>query len=156
MEKRTLRLSPIRLLIGCMGPFLMGTWGCGPSTPFPMVKITGTVLYDDGSPIPGDRVTVTFVPQVLPADPKTHPRSAFAVLDNETGEIGVVTTVKYGDGLIRGKHKVYVNSVDKQNYQLPVVPSSYTNVKETPIEIDTADSLIEIKIPRPNSGHRDP
>ena len=55
----------------------------------------------------------------------------------------------YGDGLIRGKHKVFVVSVDNKDQQLPVVPFPYNSGQDTPIEIDTNDSPLRILIPRP-------
>ena len=136
-------------VLALIAALAMATEGCGPSGPFPMVQVTGTATYDDGSPIPGDRVTVTFVPQTKPVDAKTHPRSGFAVLDETTGAFDVCTTSRYGDGLIRGKHKVFIVSVDENESQLPVVPRSYTDPRNTPLEIDTADSPLKIEIPRP-------
>ncbi len=125
--------------------------GCGSDAPFPMAQVAGTVTYDDGSLIPGDRITVTFMPQTPPIDKKTHPRSGYAVLDTKTGKFELATTSKYGDGLIRGKHKVIVVAVDKRDAQLPVVPFPYFSSKDTTLEIDTADSPFKIEIPRPKS-----
>jgi hypothetical protein len=119
-----------------------------------MVQIEGTVTYEDGSPIPGDRVTVTFIPQVPPVDERTHPRSAYAVVDRQTGAIGAVTTSRYGDGLIRGKHKVTVVSVDNRDRQLPVIPAKYSNSKMTPLEFDTAESPLKLLIPRPQDARK--
>ncbi len=125
--------------------------GCGSDSPFPMTQITGTVTYEDGTIIPGDRVVATFVPKADPLNKKTHPRSAFAVVDPETGELAVATTIKYGDGVIRGKHKVFIVAVDNRDRQLPHVPFPYNDSKKTPIEIDTENGPLKITIPRPKS-----
>ncbi len=148
------RFAYTRLLGVFFGPAvatLLVLTGCGSDSPFPMTQVTGTVTYDDGTLIPGDRVTVTFVPQTAPLDKRTHPRSGFAVVDPQTGELDVVTTVKYGDGIIRGKHKVFVVSVDMRDRELPVVPFPYNSSQETPVEIDTEEGPIKIEIPRPKS-----
>lgn len=123
--------------------------GCGSTAPFPMTRVTGTVTYDDGTAIPGNRVTVTFIPQVPPVDERTHPRSAYATVDPETGELGAVTTSKYDDGLIRGEHKVTIVAVDQRDNLLPSVDSIYSSEKTTPLLIHTDDSPLEIKIPKP-------
>ncbi len=162
-KSRTIRkIAKLRLAVPPFGPpiglvattllvLTLVMTGCGPSKPFPMTQVTGTVTYDDGTLIPGDRIVVTFVPQTPPVDKKTYPRSGNAVVDTKTGKFDIVTTSKYGDGLIRGKHKVFVVSVDKKDRQLPVVPFPYFSGKDTPIEIDTEESPLKIEIPRPKS-----
>lgn len=148
MKTRCAVLSlPALALLAVAGGVVVS--GCGPGTPFPMDKVSGSVTYDDGSLIPGDRIVLTFVPQTEALDAKTHPRNGFAVVDKATGNFSVVTTSDYGDGLIRGIHKVFVTSVDARDQPLAVIPPRFSSPQNTPLEIDTADTPLKIEIPRP-------
>jgi len=51
--------------------------------------------------------------------------------------------------LIPGKHKVIVVAYDGGRDLSPKVPRAYSAVTTTPLEIDTANSPLEIKIRKP-------
>ena len=122
--------------------------GCGSENPFDHVQIRGAVTYQDGSPIPGHRVQVTFIPQRDPLDAKTHPKNGYTDLGSE-GQTGIITSYKYGDGVVRGKHKVVVLSLTAEDTPTSAVPKEYWSEQTTPLEIDTADSPFELKVRRP-------
>jgi hypothetical protein len=126
----------------------MSMVGCGSGGPFSYTKVTGKISYDDGSPIPGGcRLLFT----ALDAQPvgNAYPRTGMAVV-NDKGEFDCVTSYKYGDGLIKGKHKVSIQAVNERDAK-PVVPTEYTG-DQSPLEIDTADSPLDIKVPKPKGN----
>jgi len=112
--------------------------GCG-GEPFDIVPVSGKVTYKGGEAIPGDKIDVTFHPQVE-AKGKEHPRLGHAIL-NKDGSFDSVTTHKHADGLIRGKHKVTLQAFDEKENPLPgVIPDKYTDPKKTPLEIEVKGS----------------
>ncbi len=121
--------------------------GCGSNGPFTYRKTTGTVTYEDGQPI-APEVTLRFTSLADSPDGKSFPRPATAHADAQ-GNFSAVTSYKYGDGLIPGKHKVVIEVGPGPNGK-PLVPPEYTNVAKTPLIVDssTTDHL-EIKVPRP-------
>jgi len=124
--------------------------GCG-TDPFRYVDVTGTVKYEDGTPIPAAFMTVTFESQSEGIDEKTHPRPGMAVV-KEDGTFGQVTSSPQaiGEGIVPGKHKVVIRAFDDMERQLDVIPSEYSDVTTTPIEIDTNDTThFDIKIKKP-------
>lgn len=120
--------------------------GCGSSGPFDYVRVGGRAVYEDGSPVPG-KYQLVFVSQTPPVDGKMFPRPAIAIIE-EGGEFSMVTSHKYGDGLIPGKHKVFF-SFRPAKLGEGVVPKEYRDEHTTTLEIDTADAPLEIKIPKP-------
>jgi hypothetical protein len=129
--------------------------GCGGSEPFHYEKVSGTVTYEDGSLIPGNRVMLTFVPQDKPKDAKIHPRPGIAEADVKTGAFSRVTSHKFGDGIVRGKHKVLVASIDAQDRPTTAIPATYSSVRNTPLVIDSQDGPFHFRIPKPEKeqGH---
>ena len=120
--------------------------GCGSRGPFDDVPVSGKVTYEDGSPIPGGCQLVFTALDVEPVR-KEHPRPGRATV-NANGEFDSVTSYKYGDGLIPGRHKVVILSGSDQGGK-PVVAKEYATVQTTPLVIDTADVPLEIKVPKP-------
>ena len=138
-------------LMACLLLSLVLT-GCGKKEPFTHAHIKGKITYEDGTPIPADRVRVIFHPQAAPIDPKTHPRPGEVDLQPD-GSFSDVTSHKYADGVVIGKHKVTIIPLDAEERELKVVPKEYMRVETTPLMIDTTDfseeTPIEIKIPKP-------
>ncbi len=126
---------------------LLCSTGCNDASPYPLVSISGQVTYDDGSPIPADSITVIFDPQVAPLDAQTHPKPATAEVNVADGTFDVVSTFHYGDGVIRGPHKIRVISYDAQQQVTDAVPAEYRSPETTPLkaEID-AGQHVELKI----------
>ena len=124
--------------------------GCGSGSPFEYVKVSGSVRYDDGSPIPANGMELRFSALDAPKQENAFPRPAIARI-NENGQFDCVTSYKYGDGLIPGRHKVAIDLGTAPNPK-PVVPKEYTSVATTPLEVDTKDAPFEIKVPKPKGN----
>lgn len=124
--------------------------GCGSQSPFDYVKASGKLTYEDGTPIPAKSIRLQFAAQDAPQIEGAHPRPAIANV-NEAGEFDCVTSYKYGDGLIPGKHKVSVEQATDKAGQL-LVPKEYASIGTTPLVVDTADAPLEIKVPKPKGN----
>jgi hypothetical protein len=122
--------------------------GCGSNEPFDYVKVQGTVTYDDGTPLPIKHFQLRFASE---APPKGNAFPRPAQTDVTDGKFDTVTSHKYGDGLVPGKHKVIFAYATDANGKL-VVPAEYTEAATTPLEIDTADSPLSIKVPKPTQA----
>lgn len=123
--------------------------GCGQGDPWSPVQVTGKVTYEDGTAIPVGGLKLYFVPQTPPIDGKIFPRQGIAVVGSD-GTFDTATTYKYGDGVIPGKHKVAAVAYAQDGRRLsPDIPAIYTKASSTPLEIDTGDSPLHIKIRKP-------
>ncbi len=117
--------------------------------PFKYTRVSGKIEFEDGTPIPvGCRLI--FVAQNVEAVGNSFPRPGMANVDAD-GNFDCVTSYKYGDGLIPGKHKVVIQSASEQSGK-PVVPKECLSEATTPLEIDTADSPLDIKVPKPKGN----
>jgi hypothetical protein len=126
---------------------VLGLVGCGGDSPFEYTPIRGRITYEDGTAIPATGMRLRFDAQDAPPLGEAHARPAKANVDAE-GAFPLVTSYKYGDGLIPGKHKVSIDyAVDEKGKLL--VPKEYTHPSTTPLVIDTADAPLEIKVPKP-------
>lgn len=123
--------------------------GCGSSEPFSMVTVSGKVTYEDGTLIPAERIVVNFVPLAQPKNAKTHPRPGQAEVDETTGKFDSVTSHKYADGIVKGEHKVFLSVIDSKHPDLRLIPDIYGSETETPIQFNTRERKLEIKVPRP-------
>jgi hypothetical protein len=139
-------MNVLRLLLPGLLLYLLS--GCS-GEPFPMTSVSGKVAYEDGSLIPIDLLCVVFVSQSEPVNAKTHPRPATASVDKATGAIHSVTTHKFNDGLVRGKHKVIFGMVGGGVPPASLVPPEYIDSAKTPLEVDTANQPFELKVRRP-------
>jgi len=120
--------------------------GCGEaSSPFAYVPVEGKVTFEDGTPIPASRLKLVFDSEAPPVG-DAHPRPGSAGV-NEQGEFKNVTSYKYGDGLVPGKHRVSLLYATDDAGKL-LVPEEYTKGTKTPLIVDTADLPFEIKVPR--------
>lgn len=121
--------------------------GCGSGEPFDYIPVTGKVTYEDGSPIPASGMVLQFIAEDVAAVDGMHPRPATASVDAQ-GEFKDVTSHKYADGLVPGKHKVaLIYATDAKGKSL--VPIEYTHAGTTPLVVDTATLPMVIKVPRP-------
>lgn len=108
--------------------------GCS-QEPFRYVPVSGDVKYEDETTIPAEGLQLVFYPQVPPIDEKTHPKQGRAVVDKE-GRFEGVTSHKYNDGLIRGRHKVVVQPGSGSS---SLIPDEYRDVSTTLLVLDTDD-----------------
>jgi len=116
--------------------------GCGESGPFDLVPVHGRVTYSDGSPIKSDQLVVKFVPQAIQMQGKVAPRSATTYVDVADGTFSDLTTWKYGDGVIVGRHKVVVLALSgagpNAGNPTKAVPTRYHRADTTPLEVEVA------------------
>ena len=125
--------------------------------PFDYVQVSGTVKYEDETLIPAARINVTFISQSDPVDPKTHPRPGTAAVNVEDGSFDTVTSHKYGDGIVVGRHKVLITAFDampegQRGHMLNpsnVIPPEYRAPNATPLEVDANDSPFTFRVRRP-------
>lgn len=127
--------------------------GCGEKPPYTIVPVSGQVTYEDGSPIPGPPLLVSFLPQVEPISQSQHPRRATGLTDSATGAFGCLTTVRYGDGATAGPNKVVIESLNERRRPTGAVPLDYGDAAKTPLTVEVAagHGPYDIKIPKPRS-----
>jgi hypothetical protein len=123
--------------------------GCSKGNPYDLVKIKGTVKYEDGTLIPAETIILKFEPEAAPIDAKTIPRKAYGRVNVQDGTFDTITTHKYGDGIVVGKHKVLIIPMTSEGKQTSLVPPEYQGVATTPVEIDTAAQPLDIKVKKP-------
>jgi len=148
------------LVVACVSPFIASLAGCGSGEPFSYVPVKGTVTYEDGTVIPAPRLKLTFVAIDPPTagDEKIFAPKGKADVNNGDGKntdghFDDVTSHKFGDGLLPGKHKVLIVPIDASERRLDgVVPPEYGEVDKTPIVVNTAEQPFVIKIKKPAGG----
>lgn len=127
--------------------------GCWHADPFPMDQVSGVVKYEDGSLIPAERLVIRFEPLAAPKDERTHPKAATSVVNPEDGTFGELSTFRYGDGVVRGRHKVLLAAVSAEPSATreggaPLVPLAYRELSTTPLKVDSGDAPFEFLIPK--------
>jgi hypothetical protein len=129
--------------------FLLMLGGCsGGDDPYGYQKVSGTVTYEDGTPLPGE-VYVYFSSEAPPVGNK-HAKQGTVQLE-KNGDFKDVTSHHYADGIVRGKHKVTLRGGNNSALPATVVPPEYCDVKKTPIEVDTEQPnsfVIKVKKPK--------
>jgi len=128
---------------------LCGVAGCGPDSPFDQVQISGTLAYEDGTLIPAEMIILKFEPLAEPRDAKTYPPAGMSYVNVADGTFDVVTSHKYADGLVRGKHRVLVSATTASGDMTTLVPAEYLDSDHTPLVVDTADSPFRIVVRKP-------
>ncbi len=126
-----------------------GSTGCGQDDPFAQVKVRGTLTYDDGTLIPADMIILKFEPLAAPLNAQTHPPSGMSYVNVADGTFDVVTSYKYDDGLVRGRHRVLVVATAASGDATTLVPAEYTNSDSTPLVVDTAELPFRIVVHKP-------
>jgi hypothetical protein len=127
--------------VAALGSFvlMLSLLGCGGNgNPFDSVPVSGKIAFDDGSSVGGMRVY--FYSEQPPVD-GMHPRPAVVGI-GEDGTFSQVTTYKYGDGLVLGKHKV--------SFESKRVPKEYQSTTTTPlvVEVTKSGQFLDIKVPK--------
>jgi hypothetical protein len=123
--------------------------GCGGGNPFDLVKVSGTLTYDDGSLIPAKMIILKFEPLAAPLDAKTNPPSGMSYVNLTDGTFDVVTSYKYADGLVRGKHRVLVSATGASDGSTKLVPDEYVDSDRTPLRVDTVESPFRLVVRKP-------
>jgi hypothetical protein len=130
--------------------FVVLLGGCDRSgNPFKSVPVSGKVSYDDGSLIPVQGIKV-FFHSLEPPKNGLHPRPATVGVGPD-GTFSDVTTYKYADGLVLGKHKVSL-VCEEDGKLTKKIPREYAIPAHTPLVIEVTDSgqVLEIKVPKPS------
>lgn len=123
--------------------------GCGSTNPFEQVPVSGTLKYDDGTLIPAEMIILKFEPLTAPLDDKTFPPAGMSYVNVEDGSFDVVTSHKYADGLVRGKHRVLVAATTSSGDLTQLVPPEYIDSDRTPLIVDTADTPFQLVVRKP-------
>ncbi|OHB65893.1 MAG: hypothetical protein A2V70_10585 [Planctomycetes bacterium RBG_13_63_9] len=136
---------PRRSSIGIVlvGLALTAMVGCGGGNPFDQVKVSGKVTYEDGSPIEAEQIRLVFDSQAKSIDKATHPRPGNATVDVQTGEFTCASTLKFGDGLVVGPHKVRVYVTDASGVENAV------DVTPAEIEVGSGSTTFDFKVKKP-------
>lgn len=123
--------------------------GCGGSgSPFASVPVSGSVTYEDGSPIPCAGIKVYFH-SLTPPKAGLHPRPATVGVGAD-GKFADVTTYKFADGLVLGEHKVTLVCLEKGKPTTKYA-KEYSDPEKTPLRVTVTGSgqVLEIKVPKP-------
>jgi hypothetical protein len=128
---------------------LCGLAGCASENPFDQVKVSGTLTYNDGTLIPANMIILKFEPLAAPLNTKTHPPSGMSYVNVSDGTFDVVTSHKYADGLVRGKHRVLVSATTESGDSTKLVPDDYVDSDRTPLVVDTAESPFRLLVRKP-------
>ena len=131
--------------------FAMATiCGCGESGPFEYVLVSGKVTYEDGSLIEANTIRLGFTALDYEGGVTVRPRPGKTTLNIQDGTFDSVTSYKYADGLVPGKHRVAVVPLGKNGQPLKnCVPEEVMNSAASPLIVDTANLPLEIKVPKP-------
>ncbi len=129
--------------------FLVSISGCGGNGPYGTKKVNGTILYDDGSLIPADRIELRFISQEPPVDTKTYPKQGLVDVEVTDGTFSDVSTYVYGDGIIKGKHKIAAMSLDAKNAPTTAIPPEFNSPDTSTLEIDSSQTPFKLVIPKP-------
>jgi hypothetical protein len=147
---RSISGTAISICRGALLPLLLcGAVGCGRDNPFDLEKVSGTLTYDDGSLIPASQIILKFEPLAAPLDAKTNPPSGMSYVKVADGTFDVVTSYKYADGLVRGKHRVLVSATGASGNATKLVPNDYIDSERTPLLVDTAESPFRLVVRKP-------
>ena len=139
-------------LLGLVAILVLLT-GCS-DAPYDIVPIHGKVTYEGGALMPADTIYVRFYPQVESLSAKVHPKPGSTELDTEDGTFALVSTAKYGDGVILGKHKVTVTVGDESPTGAGSIPAVYADPTTTPLEIEVTgrNQEVVLKIEKPGQA----
>lgn len=147
MIGKTDRRQSVWLATLLIGLLFVAVSGCG-KEPFATIPVSGKVTYEDGSLIPAKQIRLEFIPQAEPVNAKLHPRPGTTYVNVADGTFAEVTSHKFADGLVVGKHKVVVVSLDDKESQTDVVPKLYQRSETTPLEIEVGPETktLELKV----------
>jgi len=132
-------------LVALSGVLLAGVTGCG-GVPYKTVPVSGKITYEDGSLVKAASIKLFFWPQVQAIDAKTTPKQGAAEADPADGSFAVVSTWKYGDGAIAGKHSVCVFAYDEKGNMTKAVPQIYRDPKTTPLEVEVSKGMSPLEL----------
>ena len=130
-------------LVVALAPCLAG---CS-SEPFSYVPVKGKVTYSDGTLIPGDQITLRFVPEQMQTKGKDVAPAPTGDVNVKDGTFAGVTTHQYLDGAMVGKYRVTINVMkNTPQGQQPngAVPARYQSPETTPLTADVTGKNDEL------------
>lgn len=146
-------VTSLRMALGLT--IAAGLTGCGGSAPFAIAPVSGKVTFDDGSLIPGDRIVIRLIPEDVKSVGKDVPAAAMGDLNPADGTFAGLTTLKFQDGAIPGKHKVVIEAFTKDAGGNPApsdaIPEKYRSATTTTLtqEIPSGGKRdIHIQVPK--------
>jgi len=107
--------------------------------------VSGTIKYEDGSLIPANSLTLTFIAISSPS------RAGFAKVDAE-GRFASAATRGAADGIVAGKHRVVVTGSMRRQLPANVLPPEYGDQERSPVEVDTTARPFEIRLRKPGKS----
>ena len=128
--------------------------GCSNSgNPFTSVPVSGKLTFEDGTLIPVAGIKL-FFHCLEPPKGNMHPRPAQVSVDAD-GTFKEVTTYKFGDGLVLGKHSVTVVALENGKPSKKI-PSEYGFPQKSPlvVEVTSSGQFLEIKVPKPTASRK--
>ena len=134
---------------------LVAPSGCGNDLPYSIVPVHGSVTYEDGSNIPADILMLAFEPTGFESGEGMVPPAGQAEVDVSSGAFKSVSSYRTNDGLAVGRHRVLVAAFsggeNDRRVPSPAVPSEYSQISTTPIEVEItgANQELEIKVAKP-------
>jgi hypothetical protein len=123
--------------------------GCGQKAPYSCIRVSGKVVYEDGSLIPADQVHVIFLSLTPPTTPKTPPKNGIADANGKTGVFDFATTYLYRDGIVAGEHKVIVQCIRNGLQARELVAPEFSDPVKTPLKVRSSESPFVIKVRKP-------
>lgn len=107
----------------------------------PTAQISGTAMFDDGSPFTGAVRKINFVP----TDDSTAEVRKAAI--GEIAEDGTFTmyTRKPGDGVFKGDYAVTFTVLKDPNYGGLLVPERYAAIDDTPLSISVTEDRDDLR-----------
>ena len=124
--------------------------GCGKQQT-PIVPVSGTVTYDDGSVVPANQMEVKFLTPAKLIEEESFPPDATARVDTRDGHFPEVTTLQHGDGLGIGQHEVEVVRYGDEANPGDLTAQVYRGDKVWPSKVTVGPGKNEfmITIPKP-------
>jgi hypothetical protein len=144
------RWSRRGIAIGALFPLaLLTSWAWMPRGRLTYQRVSGTVTYPDGAPLPVDGMIVQFHSLVRARDAQRRPPKGVAVVDRESGGFSYATTRFPGDGILTGIHKVTLHTADEQPLPESVANADYSDLNRTVLRVDTKDKPFKIVVNKP-------
>lgn len=136
-------------LLCCLATML--SLGCIKNDKVHLVRGSGCVSYEDGTPIPEKPLVLNFHPVSAAEHNHMSRPAASAIVDSSTGRFKQVTTRRFGDGLVSGQHRVTVHLPGRKALPATVAAPEYSDEAKTPLKVDTAVQPFDIRLKRPTA-----
>ncbi len=111
-------------------------------------KVAGTVLYEDGSVIPGPSLMLELTPALDRSKTKGERPAAF-VVDGQTGRFSGVMTYLEANKARTMPYKAVLRTAEQAALPAEIVPAAYGDFAATPARVNARDRRLEIRIRKP-------